>query len=244
VSVGFQPGGTASQRSTSAIVHLVRWGGGSSIPWEVVTTDDTTFSIDRTGYGSTAVSPVQVGGTISGVDENIKVQVRSATSATALGGFCCIPAGGTDSAWNATVAFNGSRQTVVTIAAQTGGHLTEVERFTVTGLRIAASTPSAAACDENAMLAVVTAALPLPPPDRIVTLHIQQCRNGYARVFAVPSNVRCGQPGDSCYNNEQVFLKDVGGNWTYLDSGSGIDCADPHGIPAIDAAACRALGLS
>jgi hypothetical protein len=37
--------------------------------------------------------------------------------------------------WQATVAFNAPSGTVMTIAAQTGGHVTEVERFTVTGVR-------------------------------------------------------------------------------------------------------------
>lgn len=138
VSVGFHPGGIADRTSTSAVVHLVRWGAGSAVPWEVVGTDDTTFSLDRPSYGASVTSPVQVGGRITGVDENIKVQVRSASAASGLGGFCCRPAGGSARPWSATVTFTAAPRTVLTIAAQTGGHVAAVERFAVTAVRVAA----------------------------------------------------------------------------------------------------------
>ena len=92
------------------------------------------------------------------------------------------------------------------------------------------------------MLAVVRAALPLPPPDTIVRIGITNCRGGYARVVAVPSNTNCGKPGGSCYNNEQVFLEDDNGHWSFLDNGSGINCDNPLTVRKV-AAACKALGL-
>jgi hypothetical protein len=74
-------------------------------------------------------------------------------------------------------------------------------------------------------------------------VNLQQCRNGYARVFAVPDNSRCGHPGGACLDNEQVFLADHGGQWSYLTSGTGIVCeADDDLFPAL-LTACRALGL-
>jgi len=132
VAVGFRP--TSSVTSTSAIVHLVRWGTGSNAPWEVVGTDDTTFSLTTPAYGATASSPLHVGGTISGVDENIRVTVRQPSSSAPIGSSCCTPAGGTGTPWQATVTFTGATDPVLTAIAATGGHVQSVERFTVTGV--------------------------------------------------------------------------------------------------------------
>lgn len=133
VSVGFRP--TSENPATSAVVHLVRWGGGTDIPWEVVGTDDTTLSLTTPAYGATITSPVNVGGRISGVDENLGVQVRDLQYQVPLGRYCCLPAGGTDTPWMAQVNFAAPSGTVLTIAAQTGGHVAAVERFAVTGVR-------------------------------------------------------------------------------------------------------------
>ena len=134
VSVGFHTGGPTNQTSISAIVHLVRWGTGSALPWEVVGTDDTTFSLTSPGYGAIVISPVEVGGLISGVDESIRVQVRSSSSSSVVGTLCCLPAGGSNTPWSATVSFTASPGAVLAIAASTGGHVASVERFTVTGV--------------------------------------------------------------------------------------------------------------
>jgi len=139
VAVGFHP--TTSSSVTSAVVHLVHWGTGADAPWEVVGTDDTTFSLTQPAYGATASSPLHVGGAISGVDENIKVTVRQPSSSAAIGSFCCLPAGGTDTPWSATVAFAGATDPVLTVTAQTGGHVQAVERFTVNGVRNASYQP-------------------------------------------------------------------------------------------------------
>lgn len=137
VSVGFYVGGSNIENAhTSAIVHLVHWGTGSYVPWEVVGTEDTTFSLTGPVYGATVTSPLTVGGLINGVDENIRVQVRTASSSSAVGTFCCVPAGDTNTPWSATVSFTASSGAVLTIAAQTGGHVTAVERFTVSGVRV------------------------------------------------------------------------------------------------------------
>jgi len=136
VSVGFHP--TSGSSVTSAVVHLVRWGTGSNAPWEVVGTDDTTFSLTIPAYGATASSPLPVGGTITGADENISVNVRQPSSSSAIGSYCCTPAGGTGSPWSATVSYAGATDPVLTIVAATGGHIQAVERFTVTGVRFTA----------------------------------------------------------------------------------------------------------
>ena len=133
VAVGYtQPGG---KTATAAVVHLVKFGTGQYAPWEVVGTDDTTFTLDVPAYASTVSSPLKVGGTITGVDENIRVQVRTLTTEAAAGVYCCKPAGGTNTPWSATVAFHAASGQVLTIAAATGGHVAAVERFAVTGIR-------------------------------------------------------------------------------------------------------------
>lgn len=104
-----------------------------------------------------------------------------------------------------------------------------------------AATLSALACSSPAMLPVLRAALPLKPPDRIIGAQVLQCRNGYARVLAIASNLRCGQLGGPCHNNEQVFLKAAGVNWSLLIDGSGTRCDQLPPAEIIEA--CRALGL-
>jgi hypothetical protein len=132
VAVGYPlPSGKIS---TAAVVHLLRFGTGKYAPWEVVGTDDTTFTLDVPAYGSAVSSPVAVGGTITGVDENITVQIRGLSTGL-TGTYCCRPAGGTKTPWSATVTFHAPVGQALTIAASTGGHVARVERFAVTGIR-------------------------------------------------------------------------------------------------------------
>ena len=133
VAVGYRT--TSSVTSPAAVIHLVRWGTGSEAPWEVVGTDDTTFSLTTPAYGTTVSSPLRVGGTITGADESISVTVHQNLSVTSIGSWCCLPAGGTASPWSATVSFANATEPVLTVAAATGGHIQSVERFTVTGVR-------------------------------------------------------------------------------------------------------------
>jgi len=133
VAVGFVTEGAST--ATAAVVHLVRYGSGSDVPWEVVGTDDDEFAITTPVDGVAVTSPLGVGGRISGVDESIKVQVVQLHANGALGTFCCVPAGGMGSPWHATVAFAHPTDPVLIVSASTGGHVQNVERFTVTGVR-------------------------------------------------------------------------------------------------------------
>jgi hypothetical protein len=123
---------------TAAVLHLVRFGTDPDSPWEVVGSDDpASFSLDTPAYGSPVTSPITVGGHIVGVDENIKVTVHRLASQAPVGTHCCTPAGmatptGTD--WAATVSFTAAPGDVLTIVAQTGGHLQAVERFAIQGV--------------------------------------------------------------------------------------------------------------
>jgi hypothetical protein len=130
VGVGYRD--PSGQPHTSAVLRLVRFGPESDAPWEVVNSDDTTFSLERPPYGATVTSPTTVGGHITGVDENIRVAIRQGTTGTLLGQGCCQPAGGDNQPWSETVSFTGSG--VLTIVASTGGHLQSVERFTIQGV--------------------------------------------------------------------------------------------------------------
>lgn len=134
VGVGFEiePGRTL----TAAVIHLVRLGTGTDAPWEVVGSADTDFTLTTPSYGASVTSPITVGGRITGVDESIRVQVRGPSSPATLGQTCCVPAGGEREPWEATVAFQGAADAVLTIAAATGGHVAQVERFTVTAVRV------------------------------------------------------------------------------------------------------------
>jgi hypothetical protein len=134
VAVGIKrPNGTIG---TAAVIHLVLFGSGRYAPWEVVGTSDTTFTLDHPGYGSAVRSAVTAGGTITGVDESIKVTVHTLSAQGPVGAYCCRAAGGTRSPWSAGVTFRAAPGQVITIAAATGGHVAAVERFAVTGLRI------------------------------------------------------------------------------------------------------------
>ncbi|MET7332072.1 hypothetical protein [Nonomuraea sp. NPDC005650] len=120
----------------AAVVHLVRYGTGEDAPWEVVGTDDTSFSLTRPRYGAVVRSPLTVGGKITGVDESVRVQVRRPGSTTPVGESCCVGAGGTDSPWAARVAFKAPPGRTLTVVASTGGHVATVERFAVTGVNV------------------------------------------------------------------------------------------------------------
>ena len=133
VGVGYTvPGG---EPVTASVIHMLRFGSAPDAPWEVVGTRDTTLTLDTPRYGSTASSPLTVGGHITGVDENLRVQVRQLSSESPLGEFCCLPAGGEQSPWSAAVSYTGATDAALTVVVSTGGHLQGVEAFAITGLR-------------------------------------------------------------------------------------------------------------
>jgi hypothetical protein len=137
VSVGYTT--ETGTEATAATIHLMRFGdsGDDTAPWEVVGTRDadTELLLERPDYGTTARSPMTVGGYITGVDESLRVTVRQSSSAEPLGESCCIPAGGTESPWETEVTFGGASDPAVTVIVSTGGHVQDVERFAITGLR-------------------------------------------------------------------------------------------------------------
>jgi hypothetical protein len=134
IGVGYITEG--SRTGTVAVVHLVRIGAGDTAPWEVVGTEDVALTLTKPAYGATVSSPIAVGGRITGVDESLRVSVRAVGAGKPLGTSCCTPAGGERTPWSATVSFHGTTSgQVLTVVVSTGGHLKEVERFAVTGVR-------------------------------------------------------------------------------------------------------------
>jgi len=134
VGVGYRdPSGS---KRTSAVLHLIRYEktlGETDAGWEVVGSDDTSFSLEQPAYDSVVSSPMTVGGHITGTDENISVAVR--TSDGAVDRITPFPAGGDNAPWSATVPF--SEHGVLTIVASTGGHLIQHERFAIQGVHTA-----------------------------------------------------------------------------------------------------------
>ncbi len=133
IGVGYRTEG--DRTGTAAVLHLMRTGEGGDAPWEVVGSDDTTLELSSPPYASRVTSPVVVGGRITGVDESVRVTIRQLGSSEPVGSHCCVMAGGQNTPWSAKVAFTAGNGRVLTIVASTGGHLQEVERFALTGVR-------------------------------------------------------------------------------------------------------------
>ncbi len=123
--------------ATAATVHLARFGSAADAPWEVVGTRDAVLTLETPPYGSLVRDAVQAGGRITGIDESLHLQIRQSGQDRALGDYCCLPAGGQDQPWSAQVTMtHAPRPGTITVVVSTGGHVAEVERFAVTGLRV------------------------------------------------------------------------------------------------------------
>jgi hypothetical protein len=132
IGVGYR--NPAGRVVTAAVLHLMRFGIDREAPWEVVGSDDTTFTLDRPDYASHVTSPLWMGGLITGVDENLSVAVRQLGTETPLGRAGPIPAGGQAQPWSLRVIYSGARPGALALVAATGGHVQQVERFAITGV--------------------------------------------------------------------------------------------------------------
>ncbi|MTE14297.1 hypothetical protein GLP40_16195 [Nocardia sp. CT2-14] len=132
VSVGFDnPNGVAA---VAAVLHLVRMGGGDTAPWEVVGSEDTTLAISTPPYATAVHPPVTVGGTVTGVDESLRIRILRLDREQPVGESGPIAAGGNGSPWSTAVSIDAACPATLTIVVATGGHVAEVERFAVTGV--------------------------------------------------------------------------------------------------------------
>ena len=135
VTVGYAAEAEGGGLTAAAEIHLRRFGSGPEAPWEVGGTRDTRLTLDTPDYGSSATSPLTVGGLITGVDESLRVQVRQPSSPAPLGESCCTPGGGEATPWQSTVSFSGATDPALTVVVSTGGHVQDVEAFAITALR-------------------------------------------------------------------------------------------------------------
>jgi hypothetical protein len=137
VTVGYPGEGDDPKPLRAATIELIRLGDGPDAPWEVVgTAEDPYFSITVPAAGADVSSPLVVSGLITGVDESVQVQIRQPSTSEPLGEApCCGAEGGENFPWERTVAFQGATDPVLTLVASAGGHLTDVERFVVVGVR-------------------------------------------------------------------------------------------------------------
>lgn len=135
VTVGYRL--EMSEPAPSAVLRLVRFGDGPTAPWEVVGTIDTSLTLTTPAPNTEITSPVEVGGRITGVDETLDIQVRDPDRPAPIGESCCTPAGGENTPWTVSVPVRGVSKSTLTIAVATGGHAADVERFAVTGVRMA-----------------------------------------------------------------------------------------------------------
>jgi hypothetical protein len=120
---------------TAAVLHLVRFGNDPDSPWEVVGSDDTTFSLETPAYGAVVTSPVTVGGHISTPEPRIHLWVRQVSSEAALGTDLTGAEAKLNAPWSGTVSFTGATEDVLTIVASEGGMAQGVERFAIQAAR-------------------------------------------------------------------------------------------------------------
>jgi len=144
---------------TAAVLHLARIGDGAiaTRPWEVVGSEDTRLTLTTPSYGSVTQSPLTVGGTITGVDETLDIQVR-----TLAGGLLArrtgLSVGGRTQPWTATLTVRPGSGGPATVAVSTGGHLRQVEGFALTGVLLRpAATPVVTLATVDAALASTVA---------------------------------------------------------------------------------------
>ena len=110
-------------------------------------------------------------------------------------------------------------------------------RSTLVGL--SSQIGSAPSCNAEDMLTAVRRELPIGSPLIWESVSIQECQNGYARVYAHPGNAPAGSHVE---DGEQVFLKHAEGEWSVITSGTGIVCTDSDLWPELRQA-CVGLGL-
>ena len=95
------------------------------------------------------------------------------------------------------------------------------------------------ACDASDILAAIRAQVPIGAPMVWDSVTIQACRGDYAFVLAHPGNVPAGT---NVEESEQVFLRNDGGEWVVVASGTGISCSDVDITLGLEQA-CSELGL-
>jgi hypothetical protein len=111
--------------------------------------------------------------------------------------------------------------------------------FDATTTGPATATILAQACTSEVLLPLMKRKFDDPSRELVIErVDIKRCRNGYAHVFAIS---RRNPPGDPQYENEQLFLQLMDGQWQSVAEGTGISCSDDDLRPEL-VAPCRGLG--
>jgi hypothetical protein len=143
--------------------------------------------------------------------------------------------GGADSAPPATP----SASSTLPSAASGTGSSTSSATSTASAVAPSSAGSFLAACTSRVLLPLMQHKFDDPSAGvAIVRVQIERCRNGYARVFAIP---RTKPPGQAQMESEQVFLRYLNGSWRIVSEGTGLSCSDPDVSRAL-MGACTALG--
>lgn len=120
---------------TAAVVHLRRFGPSPDAPWEVVGTRDTALTLDTPDYGSTATSPLTVGGAVTDAEGSLTVAVRQPSSAQPLGEVQGVAVAPETTRWRATASYTGATDPALTVVVSLRSDVRDVARFAITAVR-------------------------------------------------------------------------------------------------------------
>ena len=118
----------------AAVVHLAKFGSQSDAPWEAVGTQDTSLTLTTPAYWSSVGSPLTVGGRVTAAGERLHIQVLNLPKRIAL--TSADPPAGKNAAWSSSITFTAVTGSALTVAVATGTSDTDVDRFSVTGVRV------------------------------------------------------------------------------------------------------------
>jgi hypothetical protein len=98
----------------------------------------------------------------------------------------------------------------------------------------------ARACRPGVLLPLMKRKFDKPAVGLVIDrVNVKRCRNGYVHLFAIS---RRNPTGESNFEDEQLFMHFVDGQWQSISEGTGISCSDPDLRPEEMFTACRALG--
>jgi len=96
------------------------------------------------------------------------------------------------------------------------------------------------ACTPDVLLPLMKRKFDNPAAGLVIErVDIRRCANGYVHLFAIS---RQNPTGPANFENEQLFMHFVDGQWQSISEGTGISCSDTDLRPAEMFTACRALG--
>ncbi|MGI8697658.1 MAG: Gmad2 immunoglobulin-like domain-containing protein [Mycobacteriales bacterium] len=100
------------------VVHLVRLGSGSSAPYAVTVAGAYRLAITAPEIAAPVRSPLAVEGTITGVDESVRVELRTLGRAAPISAPAAAM-GGTGTPWQTSVSFPAPPSGTATLVART-----------------------------------------------------------------------------------------------------------------------------